>query len=339
MINDRKGQVEGLLGNYDGIDNNDLRLRSGEPIEKKFSALYPKFADSWRITNANSLFWYPASQTTADYTRMDLPTAPVLINYDQYEAAAIVCNSAGVRSEPYLSACIIDVATSGDPAVAASSFAQQEEDNSPRYPAMDLTGIGLKGDAQYIDSSIRLTRNLSYVAGQAFRTNALHDDFETTFVFRIALSQNGGSDGLAFVIAKDIPSSVSNAYPGRAGKIGYEGVPSSLAVEFDTGIDGPESSNHVAIHTNGAGPNSTDNAFRIAYNPDIIPLEDGMFHSARIVYKQNKLQVWLDGVLVLEKVIDLKQTLGLADTFYIGLTASTSSSSQAHFIHSWEVSE
>lgn len=331
---DRKGKMEGLLGNYDGVELNDLKLRNGEPVEKKFSALYPKFADSWRITNANSLFWYPASQSTANYTRVDLPKAPVLINYDQYQAAAIVCNTAGVRSEPYLSACIIDVATSGDPAVAASSYAQQEENSVPKYPALDLTGIGLKGDAQYIDSSIRLTRNTPYVAGQAFRTNALHGDFETTFAFRIALSQNGGSDGLAFIIAKDIPPSVSNAYPGLSGKIGYEGVPSSLAVEFDTRID-----NHVAIHTNGTGPNSTDNAFRIGHNSDIIPLEDGMFHSARVVYKVNKLQVWLDGILVLEKEIDLKQTLGLANTFYIGLTASTSSSSQAHFIHSWEVSE
>ena len=62
---------------------------------------------------------------------------------------------------------------------------------------------------------------------------------------------NAGADGLALLIAKDIPTLTMNVYPGSAGKLGYNGVPSSLAVEFDTWTHAGENSNHVAIHTKG----------------------------------------------------------------------------------------
>ncbi|RYZ16184.1 MAG: hypothetical protein EOP49_52030, partial [Sphingobacteriales bacterium] len=50
----RAGKVEGLLGNYDGNKNNDLRLTNGQPVENIFEQLYPAFADSWRMVIAES---------------------------------------------------------------------------------------------------------------------------------------------------------------------------------------------------------------------------------------------------------------------------------------------
>lgn len=337
ITEDRKSKMEGLLGNYDGVANNDLRLRTGEAVQKKFSDLYPKFADSWRVSNDQSLFWYEAGKSTSTYTRMDLPKAPVTISADQYEAATVVCHSAGVQSEPYLSACILDVASSGDAAVAASSYAQQEDATTLKFPVLIPAQFKLNGDAQVVDNSIRLTKNSSFLAGHAFDKETVQQDFEADFVFRFGISNNGGADGIAFVIAKDLPVTASNPYPGHIGKLGYEGMPASLAIEFDTNIDGDESSNHAAIHSNGGGANSSDIKYRLAYNKDIAPLKDGMFHAIKIRYQSNKLQVWMDGSLVLTKDINLKQSLGLADNYVLGVTASTSHSSQAHYLHSWVV--
>ena len=54
----RASQVQGLLGNYDGDPRNDLVHQNGQPSSGRFEDLYPHFADSWRITQANSLFVY-----------------------------------------------------------------------------------------------------------------------------------------------------------------------------------------------------------------------------------------------------------------------------------------
>lgn len=340
LTDHRKHKIEGLMGNYDGDPDNDLRLRNGEKIQKHHDQLYPGFADNWRVEQAKSMFFYEPGKNTETYTRKDLPKNTVAFDMAKYSQAEQVCKAAGVMDEPFLSGCIVDVYTSGDPAVAQSAVNTLDAIKGIEFPPIKINDIELQNDAVFIDNSIRLTRNLSYLAGQAFNKNKVSGDFETSFVFRFGLSANGGADGIALVAIKQIPASGGNAYPGRSGKLGYNGLPASLAVEFDSSLDWndeDDSANHVAIHTNGKNANSTGKPYRIAFNKDIPPLEDGMFHKARILYKNKIMKVWLDGSLVVEKSIDLKDLLGLENGCYLGLTSSTSSSSQAHFVHSWEI--
>ncbi|RYG37414.1 MAG: hypothetical protein EOO01_30210, partial [Chitinophagaceae bacterium] len=201
----------------------------------------------------------------------------------------------------------------------------------------DLANIEMQGDAIFTDGHIRLTEAKVFLSGQAFHKQALTGNFETEFSFRIPYSANGGADGLALLIAKDIPALTPNAYPGSAGKMGYQGVPSSLAIEFDTWTDAGENSNHVAIHTKGVEPNSTSYTAAVATNNNIPEMQGGAIHKAKIKYSDTKISVWLDGNLVLEYTVNLFTKLGLTNKFYIGITASTSGSFQEHSILEWAV--
>ncbi len=339
LTDHRKQKIKGLMGNYDGDPNNDLVLQNGTQIQKKHDDLYPKFADNWRIEQAKSLFYYEPGKNTDSYTRKDLPKNTVSFDMEKYLWAEQICKNAGVKEEPFLSGCIVDVYTSNDASVAKSSL-EAINVTGVEFPPLNMNNIVLQSDATFVDNSIRLTRNLSYLSGQAYNKQNMKGDFETDFVFRFGLSVNGGADGVALVIAKQIPDAIGNAYPGRSGKLGYNGIPASLAVEFDSSLDWndeDDSANHVAIHTNGKEANGTGKPFRIAFNKDIPPLEDGLFHNARVQYKNKVIKVWLDGTIVLEKAIDLSSTLGLNNGCYLGLTSSTSSSSQPHYIHSWQI--
>ena len=121
----RRGKVKGLMGNFDGNFANDLALSNGQLIEDKFENLYPTYTDSWRITQANSLFFYDSGKNTATYTKRNFPVKPVVISDAQRQLATATCKNAGITAEPYLSNCIYDVAVTGDARLVNSSLWQQ----------------------------------------------------------------------------------------------------------------------------------------------------------------------------------------------------------------------
>ena len=104
-------------------------------------------------------------------------------------------------------------------------------------------------------------------AGAAYSTAPVQlgagNTFSTQFQFRFTAP--GGADpadGITFVLAAD-PGGLGTAGYG----MGYEGVPNSLAIEFDTYNNGnpgslgpfaaePDSSNHVALDVNGVLTNA-----------------------------------------------------------------------------------
>ena len=117
--------MSGLLGNADGNPKNDLALRDGTPlVDPQFADLYPRYADSWRIAAAESLFDYAPGQSTATFTLPSFPPrrnfTAMLSNAD-YAAARATCIAAGVKDPVRLDACILDQALTHDPAYAQSS--------------------------------------------------------------------------------------------------------------------------------------------------------------------------------------------------------------------------
>jgi RHS repeat-associated protein len=124
--------LSGLLGSADGNPANDFTTRSGTVIDQKDPAfatkLYDPFANSWRITQAESLFDYGPGQSTATFTKLDFPHAPATI--DSLDAATraraeALCRAMGVSGEPTLSDCILDVGITGDSSYATSAAAVQ----------------------------------------------------------------------------------------------------------------------------------------------------------------------------------------------------------------------
>ena len=139
----RKGKLIGIMGNYDGDKLNDVTIRDGENIMKDgglpFAKLYPTFTDSWRITQANSLFQYDAGKNTETFTQKDFPRTELTITAEQRSKAEGICRAAGVTTEPFLSNCILDVAITNDPALASSSLWGQTINTLPSSLPVPIT--------------------------------------------------------------------------------------------------------------------------------------------------------------------------------------------------------
>lgn len=112
----------GLLGDGDGSTQNDLVSRDGRALPRPVavSDLYGGFASSWRITQVESLFDYPAGQGTADFTDLTFPSKIVsaaTLPASSYAAGLRACTENGVLAPGVLEACVLDYGTTLDPAV------------------------------------------------------------------------------------------------------------------------------------------------------------------------------------------------------------------------------
>ncbi|TDE08295.1 VWD domain-containing protein [Dyadobacter psychrotolerans] len=161
LSENRKGKVMGLMGNYDGDKKNDIMVKNGANILKAdgtilFTELYNSFADSWRITQANSLFYYDSGKNTDSYTEKNFPRTLTILTADQKIKAAATCRAAGVTNEPFLSNCIFDVAVTNNADVTKSALLAQETDRRNNMPlpiiqeAVSVKRITTFGVSSYI---------------------------------------------------------------------------------------------------------------------------------------------------------------------------------------------
>jgi hypothetical protein len=188
------------------------------------------------------------------------------------------------------------------------------------------------------DRVLRLTNNLSQ-AGSAFSTTAISlasdASFSTRFEFRITDQQNGGADGLVFVV-----QTVSNTAGGVGGGIGYLGLPNSVGVEFDNWFNGgvDPNANHAGIDLNG----SVNSNPVISLDP-IAQLDAGNVWTAWVDYNGAidllEVRANLTGVrpvaALLSSTVDLVSVLGVTDAF-VGFTSGTGAAGGDHDILSWE---
>ena len=125
----------GLLGDADGgIGNHvdDLVTRGGQPVtfpNTPFAELYGTYINSWRISNAESLFDYGAGQTTETFTDLtypDAPATPQTLPPAARASATATCNLFGLTTPELLDACIVDVGLTGDADFATTAAEAQE---------------------------------------------------------------------------------------------------------------------------------------------------------------------------------------------------------------------
>ncbi|VAW08883.1 hypothetical protein MNBD_ACTINO02-2250, partial [hydrothermal vent metagenome] len=113
---------EGLLGSPNGNRTDDFATRDGTVLEDSTESWYV-LAESWRITDDESLFDYATGEDTATYTDLDYPdvrTTLADIDADTRARATAVCRTAGV-TEPLLSECVFDYAITGAVAWVAAT--------------------------------------------------------------------------------------------------------------------------------------------------------------------------------------------------------------------------
>lgn len=112
----RLGKVQGLLGNYDGIATNDLRLPNGLAPQE----IYQDFRTAWRVPlgSAGALF-----QRGPDPWDFAPPAPPALSSFpaSAVTAARQMCVTAGVSSPAIVETCALDVVATGDNSIAAAS--------------------------------------------------------------------------------------------------------------------------------------------------------------------------------------------------------------------------
>ena len=89
--------------------------------------------------------------------------------------------------------------------------------------------------------------------------------------------------------------------------MGYDEIPNSLAVEFDTIL------NEVAVHTRGIERNSSDPEYSLGSATAPVDLDDGSIHTAQIGYTPGTLSVSFDDLATpaLTVSVDLLDTLDL----------------------------
>jgi peptide-N4-(N-acetyl-beta-glucosaminyl)asparagine amidase len=211
--------------------------------------------------------------------------------------------------------------------------------------------LNLVGDAQMIGDWVRINHSAAYVTG-AFWYNeqvAVQSGFVTQFRFEIN-EQGGavhptegtdGADGLVFVIQSDSEDAIG----GTGCNLGYDGIPNSIAIEFDTwwnGIDwGPplEDPNgyHVSVHTRGTEPNSVHEEFSIGCVsfPELVTVDE---HIAKVSYGSGLLEIYIDDLInpIMAITVDIAEILNLADgRAWLGFTGSTGSAWENHDILDW----
>jgi hypothetical protein len=121
----RFGLLQGLLGNGDGITSNDFALRDGTNLQlnpgqwENNPIVHTTFADSWRVTQAESLF--PATTLTAAASSFSLNTTfdpkPIDDIFDDLEAVAkafALVKQAGVAAGQFQVGAVIDYLRTGE---------------------------------------------------------------------------------------------------------------------------------------------------------------------------------------------------------------------------------
>jgi hypothetical protein len=109
----RGSQIQGLLGNADGITANDFALRDGTSLgaNPTWQTIHTTYADSWRITQGESLF---VTTTFADKTLPEREVTLGTLPRGQANDAVRAAFNAGLPEGPILDGAALDAAATGD---------------------------------------------------------------------------------------------------------------------------------------------------------------------------------------------------------------------------------
>ncbi|WP_367874096.1 hypothetical protein [Luteolibacter sp. Populi] len=195
---------------------------------------------------------------------------------------------------------------------------------------------------------LRVTPNQSGMAGGAwFRLRQKVDEgFDTRFAVQFKATTTGGADGMAFVVQNHPIGSA--AMPATLHEWGL--AEAALNVSLDSYQNAGEPSNAVLRVLSGSAVEATVDLAMISgiSFPGTLPgdLSDntttGAAHEVRVAYLPGNLDVYFDGVLVVDSLnIDLGviEAMDGSGTSYAGFTARTGGASESHDVTSWSFSE
>ena len=262
--------------------------------------------------------------------------------------------------------CAADVATS-DWARQSDAWTFQGAANATRRRVDDEAAV------------LRLTPAASRAAGSSFATvkQLVVGGFVAEFAFAVSAGDGGGGgggrggDGFAFAVQ----NADARALGGGGNQLGYGGIVNCVVVEFDTHHDAHARdpyNNHAAVLTRGAkAPALASHDFAVGTSVNVPNLADGERHVVRIVYDPEFVvedaahASFRSGEHLLDLMRDYAHGLGTLKVFvddlgspaltvpmnlgafldldngraWVGFTASTGESFQAHDVLSFRFRE
>jgi len=125
----RKGALTGLMGNDNGVADDDLVGAAGAMLGAHPSpdVINHALAGAWRVAEGASLFDYQPGQSAATFVDPTFPESNVdPTRVPNREAAEKICRTAGVTDPQLLNECVIDYGMTSD-FLFASSYSHEQQ--------------------------------------------------------------------------------------------------------------------------------------------------------------------------------------------------------------------
>ncbi|MFN7782312.1 MAG: lectin-like domain-containing protein [Lysobacterales bacterium] len=206
--------------------------------------------------------------------------------------------------------------------------------------------LNFNGNAYINGTELRLTESAPSQAGSAFNNRRVQlgadYSFSSYFTFRMLNPGGSGADGLTFTVQTSSNSAVT-----VGGGLGYAGINNSIAVEFDTFLNGggDADGNHVAIDINGDVFHNVYTAaqgYYVAYGNEFANGStyhvwvdyNGATQTMEVRVAENSNNRSTAPLLLNKSGINLASILGTNQAF-VGFTAATGGSWETHDIQTW----
>lgn len=203
--------------------------------------------------------------------------------------------------------------------------------------------LQLNGNAACVGNVLRVTPATFSQSGSVFSQTSIPlgagNAFSTFFSFRIQNAggigdgDGAGADGITFTVQPNAATA-----GGGGGGIGYQGIPNSVAVEFDTfdnGVGaGDPNGNHVGVDLNG----SVNSVIAL---PVPGRMNDGNVWYAWVDYNGSVLEMRLSTTSQRPAGATLAYTVNLASVIggtqaFVGFTSGTGAAFGDHDVLSWQ---
>ncbi|GAM24505.1 hypothetical protein SAMD00019534_076800 [Acytostelium subglobosum LB1] len=180
------------------------------------------------------------------------------------------------------------------------------------------------------------------------RVRNLSNGFIAKFGIRMGkprTTEEALGDGMAFVIQNHSQQIAQSRLIG-GNSLGYSNIPNSLAIEFDIYANDncqDPNDNHISVHTNGQGNNSSEHRYSIGVGTPTCQMNDYQLHHVIVTYNPHvpdkQMTISFDGVNIVQCSIVLHTRLKLHndDEAYVGFTAATGLYHQEHIVEYFEM--
>ncbi len=203
----------------------------------------------------------------------------------------------------------------------------------PNYPTgFNRAGMTLNGGAAYEGTRLRLTDGKAKEARSAFYTTPVNvQQFSIGFDFQLT---NPNADGFTFAIQNFAPTAVGS----DGGSLGYQSIPTSVAVKFDLYSNDGEGPDSTGLYLDGAKPTLP----AINLSTTGINLHSGDIFNAQLNYNGTTLTVVITDT---ETDATVTQTYSVnipaiveGPTAYVGFTGASGGLTAIQDVLNWTYS-